>query len=82
MISYIHRLMFGPQTTPAKIDLASFGITDCPSCHSHLRSGFALSLMSHLSKVHKMGENEAIETAIRMLELLKAEKQRVKKAAS
>ena len=79
MISYLHRLVFGPQTTLVKIDLALFGIADCLSCHSHLRSGFALSLMGHLSKAHKMGESEAIETAIRMLELLKVEKQRIKK---
>lgn len=76
MISYIHRLVFGPQAIIEKINLADFGVPECTRCHAHLRSGYALSLMGHLSLEHKMGEDQAIDAAIRMLELTRKRKVR------
>jgi hypothetical protein len=79
MISFIHRLVFGPKQSPQPIDLPGYGIVKCTRCHSHLRTGFALSLMGHLSTEHKMGENEAIYTAVHMLELLQTQIQKQKR---
>jgi hypothetical protein len=72
VISYLHRLVFGAHTTISKkVDLSYFGVTNCLKCHSHLKSGFVLSLMGHLSAEHKMGEDQAIDAAIHMISLVK-----------
>jgi hypothetical protein len=55
---------------PAALDLPGYGVIDCNRCHKYLRTGFALSLMSHLEQEHKMKEDLAISTATHMLDLL------------
>lgn len=76
MISYLHRLVFGIQAVKY-IHLPDHGIPECSWCHAFLRTGFALSLMGHLSQDHKMHEDAAIDTAIRMLDLVRMERKRI-----
>lgn len=56
------------------IDLPGHGVIDCMRCHKFLRTGFALSLMTHLEQDHKMHEDLATSTAIHMLDLLRIAK--------
>ncbi len=76
MLSLIRKWLAPEQKKP--IDLQGYGVVDCNRCHKYLRTGFTLSLMSHLSREHKMHEDLAISTATHMLELLQAEKSRMK----
>jgi hypothetical protein len=66
------------QDQPKSIDLHGYGVIDCVLCHKYLRTGFALSLMTHLSQGHKMHEDLAISTATHMLELMQAEKSKIR----
>jgi hypothetical protein len=70
MISLIHRWVFGTRQLHHPIDLPGYGIIECTRCHAYLRAGFVISLMTHLEREHKMHEDEAIETAIHMSDLL------------
>ena len=77
MISYLHRLVFGAQTVIKYIHLPDHGIPECNRCHVFLKTGFALSLMGHLSQDHKMHEDAAIDTAIRMLDLVRLARRKI-----
>lgn len=76
MLSLIRKwLAPAPQTA---IDLQGYGVVDCSLCHKYLRTGFALSLMSHLSRSHDMHEDVAISTATHMLELMQVERSKMR----
>lgn len=70
MILLIHRWIFGAPALYAPIDLEQYGIPECKQCHTHLRTGFVLSLMAHLTTGHGFHEDKSIETAIRMVNLV------------
>lgn len=76
MLSLIRKWLAPKKQEP--IDLKGHGVVDCSLCHKHLRAGFALSLMSHLTRGHKMHEDQAISTATHMLELMQQEKSRMR----
>jgi hypothetical protein len=77
MISLLHRWIFGAQNQ-AVIDLPGYGIIDCQRCHKFLRNSYALSLMTHLERDHEMHEDIAHDTAVRMLDILYAQRKRAR----
>jgi hypothetical protein len=68
------RKWLSPGNKPQALDLPGYGVVDCSRCHKYLRTGFALSLMSHLEREHKMHGDLAVSTAEHMLDLLLAYK--------
>lgn len=73
MLSRLRRCIF--RRKPQKvIDLPVYGVIECRDCHQYLRTGFALSLIGHLKKHHKMVDNDAIEVGTHMLDLFYAAK--------
>lgn len=71
MLLSLIRSWFIPKA-PKVLDLPGHGVVDCGRCHKYLRTGFALSLMTHLEQEHKMHEDLAIHTATHMLDLMLA----------
>ena len=69
MLSLIRKWL-SPGSKPQALDLPGYGVVDCNRCHKYLRTGFALSLMSHLEREHKMHGDLAVSTAEHMLDLL------------
>lgn len=55
---------------PLPQDSLILSLTDCLECRKLLRVRFVLRLMSHLNEHHGHSENEAIETATKLSEIM------------
>ena len=79
MISLICRWITRTRPLPPEIDRTFAGeeIASCKRCGELLRVRYTLRFMTHLQDDHKMNEDDAIETAIKISETIY--KQRRKK---